>query len=305
MNIIDFIRLSDNLFTQLPTNGFLFHLFSKPESIRFQEVAKAWVSTARTLAPLVDLYQTHGKGLAWTPAHSIYMFLEQYGNQVTTTAVRITDQYAAFGNAVEPEEFADDAKKVVALLFSANRTFVTTKVMMFNLVSAYEKLKLTDSFLQSDILTRVFVPSKEAGDKHGLATTLRFRKNVRRDGGPAFTVLGDVSPALAVSSSDLYRVANGDAGPLEADDYGYTPIDDAMLKDPPPPLEEDVEGIHLEDGQIDIPINDDWSVVVGGEWEEGGPRVDLGVKVETDWDQSVGDWISDVIDGISGAFDCY
>ncbi|MEX2204887.1 MAG: hypothetical protein WEF50_01520 [Myxococcota bacterium] len=312
--IRDFAELTERSIEVLPTNHFLQWYYKQHPEPALSEVLGLWNLFHKFLNPFVEIDTRFGSGLDLSLARSYRAFIKQYGNRFATTVDTIRREYQAFGDLPDYSEYANEHRKILKLIGTANRTYVATRIAFLQLLKLLrERGEELGAYLEKPVVTQVFPTgtpiasaSKSLSPEHGVEASRRgFRDNVRWEGAPFFEVM---HVPRATTSLSLLRADDGPIFDIDLyPDYkdpdlpDFPGIDDDSLDDGlrlPGGIE-----IDAERGQINIPVGDDWGIHVGGELAP--PAMDAGLYKDVDWDQSVADFFSDLGDAISDAFDCY
>ncbi|GAC1045938.1 hypothetical protein thsrh120_59430 [Rhizobium sp. No.120] len=223
--------------------------------------------------------------MQYTVLHNFYVFFQMYGNRFQTTLDSVNRELALSGNAIEYEEFKEEALKILRLVAETNRTYVLGGVALRNLLLAVEKDNGdVAAFLNQPIETKIFV-APEAD----LQATLKFRQERRADAAPTYTVLGAGTAMAKFQGRSLIRV------PFSSELFDAKPLMD---------LPGFLDGAELssERGGIDIPIGEDWGINIDGGFSD--PHINISIYYDGDWDSDLEAVVEAIGGAISDAFGC-
>lgn len=223
--------------------------------------------------------------MQYTILHNFYVFFQIYGNRYQTTLDSVNRELALSGNAIEYEDFKEEALKILRLIAETNRTYVLGGVALRNLLLALEKNSSNvAAFLNCPIDTKIFVaPAVD------IPATIKFRQERRADAAPTYTVLGAGTAMAKFQGRSLIRV------PFSSQLFDAKPLID---------LPGFLDGAELssERGGIDIPIGEDWGVNIDGGISD--PHLDISIYYDSDWDSGLEGVVEAIGAAISDAFDC-
>lgn len=329
----DFIEVVENHIVLLPTNHFLTWFHSNNPQPDFETVTRLWVSLWKFMGPFVPLYEEHGDSLRYSVAHHHYRFLKSHGNRLKTTTRELVQELRGFGGAAEYKEYSEEYARVIKLISDANRTYAITKVITGRLLKKMQRDgQHVNVFLRQPITATVFIapeyddspddgvprpiipvkpprvprdprpPSEMAvGDKDSMA----LRRALRKERAPFYDVLGIAASMQSLSAKQDW---NDDGLDFSVGDYpNYSPPEGIPDIDPPDPdegldLPFDIE-VGTERGLIDVPIGEDFGIIIGGGLDP--PTIELTAYAGVDWDQAIVDALDDVWGAVQDAFDCY
>lgn len=283
--ILDAAKYLSDAITILPKSSEIPDLYDNAPNTKFSDVVDLWNRFNSFMSPIAEQHAKLGDRMQYTVLHNFYVFFQMYGNRFQTALVAVNRELALSGNAIEYQEFSDEALKILRLVAETNKTYVLGGIALRNVANAYHNGGGdVMAFLTRPIDTKIFVSSQA-----DLQAAVKFRQERRADAAPTYRVLGAETTMAKFQERSLIRA------PFLSHLFDAKPLMD---------LPGFLDGAELssERGGIDIPIGEDWGVNIDGGLAD--PHIEISIYGDFDWDAGLEGVVEAIGGAISDAFDC-